>query len=162
MFAENICIIQSLTGKVIGKIILANELVSISCPWSIGCNYLGNLVVSGMNASHHIIETLEMFFNSKTNQIEWKSSKIIEESEKGLRYPFGLVVDSVSSNIIACDSLNHRVVIFKHDGTIVKSFGTRGVNSTNEFSTPMGLCINKLTGQLLVADSESHRVVIFK
>ncbi|EFC47015.1 NHL repeat domain-containing protein [Naegleria gruberi] len=162
MFTELISIVKSQTGQVIGNISLLSEMINVSCPWSIGMNNLGQFIISGLqNSSKHIIEIIERQFDQKKNQYEWKSIKVIENEEDKLKYPFGLVVDSVSLNIIVCDSLNHRLMVFKQDGTLLKVFGSKG-RETFQLSTPMGLCINKLNGELLVADSENHRILCYK
>ena len=59
--------------------------------------------------------------------------------------------------IAISDSHNHRVQIFRNDGSFVASYGSRG-SGDGQFFYPSHLCLNN-EGDLLVCDNSNHRIV---
>ena len=73
-------------------------------------------------------------------------------------YPRGVAVTD-KDEIVVADQCNHRVQLFKGNGTFLRSFGHKGKNA-GEFNRPDGIANDK-DGNILVADSGNHRVQIF-
>ncbi len=55
---------------------------------------------------------------------------------------------------------NHRVLVFKSDGKLVREFGTKG-SAKGAFNYPNGIAVDK-DGQIYVADSSNARVQAFE
>jgi tripartite motif-containing protein 71 len=55
---------------------------------------------------------------------------------------------------------NHRVQIFKHDGTFVKIFGGRG-SGPGQFSYPSGITFD-LKGNCIIVDEGNNRIQVFE
>jgi tripartite motif-containing protein 2/3/tripartite motif-containing protein 71 len=75
-----------------------------------------------------------------------------------LNCPFDVCIDS---NDIAyvCEMGNHRICIFDSSGTLLHSFGTKGI-LPGQFDSPYGITIDK-NGLLYVSDCSNGRVQIF-
>ena len=61
--------------------------------------------------------------------------------------------------IAVTDSDNHRVQIFRNDGTYIRSFGKKG-DKKGEFKFPFGIAFDK-NGNIIVVDTNNHHVQIF-
>ncbi|XP_015779064.1 PREDICTED: E3 ubiquitin-protein ligase TRIM71-like isoform X1 [Acropora digitifera] len=74
-----------------------------------------------------------------------------------LNYPRGIAVND-KDEIAVADSDNHRIQIFRSDGTHLRSFGREG-NLQGEFNHPRGItCYNN---NIIVSDSGNNRIQIF-
>ena len=74
------------------------------------------------------------------------------------RCPIDLTSNS-KGQILVCDSFNHRIQIFKQDGTFIKSFGSKG-NEPGQFRYPIGITIDN-QDNIYVSDGDNHRIQIF-
>ncbi|TRY79491.1 hypothetical protein TCAL_16027 [Tigriopus californicus] len=73
-------------------------------------------------------------------------------------WPRGIAVGPGNSIVVA-DSSNHRVQVFKENGTYSFSFGSYG-NGEGEFDCLAGVAVNRI-GQYIIADRYNHRIQIF-
>ena len=80
------------------------------------------------------------------------------ESVGMLNEPWGVAVDD-HDIIVVTEILNHRVSVFRSDGTYLRSFGKKGQNN-GEFAEPSGIAFDSL-GNIVVTDCENHRVQVF-
>ena len=80
------------------------------------------------------------------------------ESFGMLNEPWGVAVND-HDVIVVTEILNHRVSVFRSDGTYLRSFGKKGQNN-GEFAEPSGITFDSL-GNIVVADCENHRVQVF-
>ena len=80
------------------------------------------------------------------------------ESVGMLNEPWGVAVDD-HDVIVVTEILNHRVSVFRSDGTYLRSFGKKGQNN-GEFAEPSGIAFDSL-GNIVVTDCENHRVQVF-
>ena len=80
------------------------------------------------------------------------------ESFGMLNEPWGVAVND-HDVIVVTEILNHRVSVFRSDGTYLRSFGKKGKNN-GEFAEPSGITFDSL-GNIVVADCENHRVQVF-
>ena len=74
------------------------------------------------------------------------------------KYPSFLSVGPDGSVYIA-DYSNHRVQVFRSDGTFVRVWGSQG-NGNGQFSNPYGIACGP-DGSVYVADCNNHRVQVF-
>ena len=72
-------------------------------------------------------------------------------------YPWGVAVNE-RDEIAVTDKDNHRVQVFRSDGTHLRSFGRKG-DQEGEFKGPRGIAF--LNGNIVVADTCNHRVQMF-
>ena len=72
--------------------------------------------------------------------------------------PLGVAVNN-RDEIAVTDGENHRVQVFRSDGTFLRCFGGRG-HGKGEFDVPFSITFDE-TGNLLVADMRNDRVQIF-
>ena len=72
--------------------------------------------------------------------------------------PFAVAVNN-RDEIAVTDGENHRVQIFRSDGTYLRCFGGPG-HGKGEFYTPLGTVFDQY-GNILVSDSGNNRVQIF-
>ena len=80
------------------------------------------------------------------------------ESVGMLNEPWGVAVND-HDVIVVTEILNHRVSVFRSDGTYLRSFGKKGKNN-GEFAEPSGITFDS-HGNIVVADCENHRVQVF-
>ena len=73
------------------------------------------------------------------------------------RGPRGIAVND-KDEIAVTDEDNHRIQIFRKDGTHLRSFGTKG-NKQGQFSYPNGVTF--YNDNIIVSDSYNHRIQIF-
>jgi DNA-binding beta-propeller fold protein YncE len=73
--------------------------------------------------------------------------------------PTGLAFDAASGRLFVADTREHRVNVFRRDGTLASSFGGRGAGD-GEFNYPTLLWIGP-KGHLYVNDSLNFRIQIF-
>jgi len=73
--------------------------------------------------------------------------------------PRGVAVD-LEGRLLVADMDNHRVQIFRGDGTFIRSFGSAGV-SNGRFNQPTGV-VAGLGGHIMVTDRKNHRVQVFR
>ena len=71
--------------------------------------------------------------------------------------PWGVAVNE-RDEIAVTDRLNHRVQLFKSDGTFLRSFGSKG-NLNGEFNEPCGIAFHN--DNIVVVDRTNHRVQVF-
>ena len=69
-----------------------------------------------------------------------------------LNYPTGVAVDA-DGLVYVCSNGNHRIEVFRMDGTFVKQFGV------GHLSYPSGVTVNN--NQVYVADTGNHKISIF-
>ncbi|KAG2378155.1 hypothetical protein C9374_008777 [Naegleria lovaniensis] len=90
----------------------------------------------------------------------WKFVKIlVEESverENETPYPYHLVIDRATRNIIVSSCYGLELRIFSPDGQKRRTYGK------DLLSYPEGMCINELTGELFVCDTDHCSIHIFK
>ena len=80
------------------------------------------------------------------------------ESVGMLNEPWGVAVND-RDEIAVTEILNHRVSVFRSDGTHLRSFGKKGQNN-GEFDEPSGIAFDSL-GNIVVTDCKNHRVQVF-
>ena len=71
--------------------------------------------------------------------------------------PWGVAVNE-RDEIAVTDRLNHRVQLFKSDGTFLRSFGRKG-DSNGKFNEPCGIAFHN--DNIVVVDRNNHRVQVF-
>jgi acetyltransferase-like isoleucine patch superfamily enzyme len=71
-----------------------------------------------------------------------------------------VAVDPTNSNIVAADTLNHRVQIFDSGGNFRRKFGTFG-DANGQFDQPHGIDVARGSGEIVVADANNHRIQVF-
>lgn len=69
-----------------------------------------------------------------------------------------MTVDA-ADNILVADAGNHRIQIFKSDGTFITAFGERG-SGPGQFDEPYVAAVDA-QGRVLVLDKNNNRVQIF-
>lgn len=62
--------------------------------------------------------------------------------------------------VLVADRDNHRVLVFREDGTLVRRWGSRG-SEEGQFRQPAGISVSPLTGEVFVTDKGNHRVQVF-
>ena len=72
--------------------------------------------------------------------------------------PRGVALDA-EGNVVVADSWNHRVQVFRLDGTFVRSFGSEG-SGPGQMKKPWGVAVDG-AGQILVSERGNHRVQVF-
>ena len=75
-----------------------------------------------------------------------------------LNGPWGVAVND-SDKIAVTDCFNHRISVFRSNGTHLRSFGRLGSNN-GEFKFPKGIAFDS-HGNIVVADCLNHRVQVF-
>jgi len=73
--------------------------------------------------------------------------------------PRGVAID-IEGRILVADMENHRIQIFRADGTFIRCFGSPGV-SNGRFNQPSCVAAG-LNGHILVTDRKNHRVQVFR
>jgi tripartite motif-containing protein 71 len=80
-----------------------------------------------------------------------------EVREKGqLNSPRGIC--SANGFLNVCDTGNHRVQVFRLDGSYARTIGSQG-SGPGEFNCPSGICYE--SGHLYITDNRNHRVQVF-
>jgi YVTN family beta-propeller protein len=74
-----------------------------------------------------------------------------------LQLPWTVAADGDEIYVVEND--NHRVSVFKTDGTFVRKFGRKG-DGNGQMRDPMGLCLDG--GFVHISDQYNHRVVVFR
>ena len=74
-----------------------------------------------------------------------------------LNRPWGVAVND-SDEIAVTDCFNHRISVFRSNGTHLRSFGKKG-KSNGEFQYPTGIAFDSL-GNNVVAENSNHRVQV--
>ena len=74
-----------------------------------------------------------------------------------LNGPWGVAVND-SDEIAVTDCFNHRISVFRSNGTHLRSIGKKG-KSNGEFQYPTGIAFDSL-GNIVVADNSNHRVQV--
>ena len=74
-----------------------------------------------------------------------------------LNGPWEVAVND-SDEIAVTDYFNHRISVFRSNGTHLRSFGKKG-KSNGEFQYPTGIAFDSL-GNIVVADNSNHRVQV--
>ncbi|XP_033214497.1 E3 ubiquitin-protein ligase TRIM71-like [Belonocnema kinseyi] len=85
------------------------------------------------------------------------AEEVLSDGSKLCR-PWGVTCDR-NSNILVTDRSNHRVLVFKEDGTLIRTFGEKGFKD-GQFNTPAGITVDAKQ-RIIVADKDNHRVQIF-
>ena len=75
-----------------------------------------------------------------------------------LNTPSSVAVDN-EGNIIVVEYNNHRVQVFRPDGSVARSFGSHGAGP-GQLTNPFGVAVDG-EGKILVADYSNSRVQIF-
>ncbi len=76
----------------------------------------------------------------------------------GFYYPYGISYDSSTGYIYVADTVNHRIVKTKMDGTGWTAYGSYG-SGAGQFSGPEGISYDSSTGYIYVLDSGNDRIV---
>lgn len=71
----------------------------------------------------------------------------------------GIAVDN-QNNIYVADPGNHRVQVFKSDGTFLLKWGSNGINP-GQFNSPMGIALDS-SDNVYVVDSGNNWIQVFK
>ena len=79
---------------------------------------------------------------------------VLSFGEKILKFPWGVAVNE-QDEIAVSDVGNHKIHLFKSDGTHIKSFGGQGAQP-GEFNRPAGLAFHG--NNIIVAEQFNHRV----
>ena len=79
---------------------------------------------------------------------------VLSFGEQILKYPCGVAVNE-QNEIAVSDVGNHKIHLFKSDGTHIKSFGGEGMQQ-GEFKRPAGIAF--LVDNIIVAEQHNHRV----
>lgn len=80
-------------------------------------------------------------------------------AEKGLARPAGLAYDAATQRLYVVDSAAHRISAFDPDGTLIRTWGRRGIRD-GEFNHPTHLALDP-AGRVLVNDALNFRVQAF-
>ncbi|XP_033215346.1 E3 ubiquitin-protein ligase TRIM71-like [Belonocnema kinseyi] len=75
-----------------------------------------------------------------------------------LNRPWGVTCDR-NSNILLADRSNHRILVLKEDGTLIRKFGEEGTGP-GQFNRPAGITVDA-QGRIVVVDKDNNRVQIF-
>ena len=73
-------------------------------------------------------------------------------------WPWGVAVNE-RNDIAVTDVGNNRIQVFSSDGTVLRTFGTKG-DKQGEFDYPSGIAFDK-NGNIIVADCRNHRIQCF-
>ena len=73
--------------------------------------------------------------------------------------PTGIAYSAVTNEIWVVETAAHRVAVFKRNGELVKTIGSRG-DDTAQFNFPTAICIDK-AGDVYIVDAMNFRVQIF-
>lgn len=73
--------------------------------------------------------------------------------------PSGIVFDDANDRIFVADIGAHQIVVLAHDGTLIRTLGTRGTQ-LGEFNFPTNLALSS-DGSLYVSDSLNFRIQVF-
>ena len=73
--------------------------------------------------------------------------------------PCGVAVTS-GGDIVVCDSHNHRLQVFRADGTFVRQWGSYGA-APGQFKRPRAVAVSS-TDEVFVTDTFNHRVQVFR
>lgn len=76
-----------------------------------------------------------------------------------LKQPTGLAFDALTGNLYVLDTAEHRIAVFRRDGSLAASIGKRGTDD-GEFNYPTHLWRTP-EGRLYVTDSLNYRVQVF-
>ena len=79
---------------------------------------------------------------------------VLSFGEQILKYPCGVAVNE-QNEIAVSDVGNHKIHLFKSDGTHIKSFGGEGTQQ-GEFKRPVGIAFHR--NNIIVAEQYNHRV----
>ena len=79
---------------------------------------------------------------------------VLSFGQQILENPWGVAVNE-QDEIAVSDAGNHKIYLFKSDGTHIKSFGGEGTQP-GEFNRPAGLAIH--SNNIIVAEQHNHRV----
>jgi DNA-binding beta-propeller fold protein YncE len=72
--------------------------------------------------------------------------------------PAGVCLNSFGE-IFVTEMSNHRVSVFRHDGSFSRTFGSKG-NANGQLNNPWGICCDR-QHNIYVADNLNHRIVVF-
>ncbi|KAG2389037.1 hypothetical protein C9374_014437 [Naegleria lovaniensis] len=105
----------------------------------------------------------------KNNSGEYFTKNIIEKPHESccvFSFPYSLVVDSISQQLMVMDSDEGKIhVLSLKDGTELICFNGPSDNAFSDYSFSLslsGACLNEYSGELFVCDFYSQRVLIFK
>ena len=79
---------------------------------------------------------------------------VLSFGEQILKYPWGVAVNE-EDEIAVSDIGNHKIYLFKRDGTVIKSFGENGAQQ-GKFVFPSGTAY--IGDSIIVAEQSNHRV----
>ena len=79
---------------------------------------------------------------------------VLSFGEQILKHPWGVAVNE-QNEIAVSDVGNHKIHLFKSDGTPIESFGGYGTQP-GEFNRPAGIAFH--SNNIIVAEQENHRV----
>ena len=72
--------------------------------------------------------------------------------------PCGVAISS-GGDIVVCDRCNHRVQLFRSDGTFVRQWGSKGT-ALGQFQYPCSAAVSS-SDEVFVADIDNHRIQVF-
>lgn len=87
------------------------------------------------------------------------AGNILNEIRGEMNHPIDVDISPSDKKLYVLDAMNHRVKIYKYDGTFESSFGSIG-NKPGHFSKPKGICIDKHS-RIYVTDAEFDNIQIF-
>ncbi len=122
------------------------------CIIAASVDFNNNIVMFGFD-SHQII-----IFDPVSNQIVRQFGGGKGQRNGEFDDPQSLCVD-LSNRIIVCDSNNHRIQMFGHQGDHLLSFGSKG-SKDGQFNKHSGVTVNHLN-DIIVCDSNNHRIQMF-
>ncbi len=73
--------------------------------------------------------------------------------------PSGIAV-AKDGQVVVADQFNHRVQVFRPDGTLLRMWGSVG-SGDGEFNYPLGVVVTK-NDEVVVVDGGNHRVQVFR
>jgi len=93
-------------------------------------------------------------------------------TQSGMKYPYGLTLDSTNQRLFVADTNNNRVLVYSvaeitNGEPAIKVLGQTdfetdtAATTQSGLSSPEGLSYNSSTGELYVGDASNHRVIIF-
>ncbi len=69
---------------------------------------------------------------------------------------------TAAGDLVAVDTVNHRIVTFAPDGSIASTCGNRGFEEIGGFNWPRGVAADPVSGYLWVADTKQNRLQVLR